>query len=672
MITNLRGRLRNTDLPLSKGLLPLFEAVANAIQAIDELEACRSGRIRIRVVRDPQMDFSSKDRRAGRQANPDIMEFEVVDDGAGFTKANMQSFRTLDSDHKVALGGRGVGRLLWLKAFERVEITSCFPDENGALTHRDFTFSVGGIAKETIQPATSSDKRGTTVKLIGFAEQYRNASPKTGRSLANSLLQHCLWYFIRPGGAPKIEVLDDEKIDLADVYEEFMATSTIGHLRIKDIDFDLVHLKVRGQSNWEHSIALCAASRVVREEKLRGRVPGLNAPLGDSDGLFGYQCYVTSDFLDKRVRPERTAFDLSEKPDELLPDELSLEEILKAVSQQSAEYLAESLQDIKERGRARIDDFVANRSPRYRPIVSLLSENELAVDPGISDKDLELKLHEYLFNFESSLLREGQQLMQPKAGEDEKKYSAKLQAYLSKIENIKASDLASYVFHRKVVIDLLQEAIERDDQGKYRREDAIHQLIVPMRIDSESVQMLDANLWLIDESLAFHNYLASDKPISAMPITDSDDRDEPDICCLQIYDNPLLVNETEKSPLGAITIVEIKRPMRNDATTEDKDPVAQASKYLKKIRNGRMKTAKGRPIVNAPNVPAYCYIVCDLTPSIRERCEDRDLTPRADQLGYFGYLKNRDAYIQVISLDLLVNLATERNRAFFERLGLPT
>ena len=34
--TNLMGRLRNTDLPKSNALFPLFEAVINSIHAIDE------------------------------------------------------------------------------------------------------------------------------------------------------------------------------------------------------------------------------------------------------------------------------------------------------------------------------------------------------------------------------------------------------------------------------------------------------------------------------------------------------------------------------------------------------------------------------------------------------------------------------------------------------------
>lgn len=34
--SSLKGRLRNTDLPISKCLFPLFEAVVNSIYAIDD------------------------------------------------------------------------------------------------------------------------------------------------------------------------------------------------------------------------------------------------------------------------------------------------------------------------------------------------------------------------------------------------------------------------------------------------------------------------------------------------------------------------------------------------------------------------------------------------------------------------------------------------------------
>jgi hypothetical protein len=110
---------------------------------------------------------------------------------------------------------------------------------------------------------------------------------------------------------------------------------------------------------------------------------------------------------------------------------------------------------------------------------------------------------------------------------------------------------------------------------------------MPMRKTSEDGSPDACNLWVIDEGLAFHNYLASDKPITAMPITGSAEKKEPDLLALRINENPILVSEGGSLPLASITVVEFKRPMRNDAAPgPDKDPLAQALQYLERVREG--------------------------------------------------------------------------------------
>src|SRR5262245_48543673 len=120
---SLTGRLRNTSLPKSRALLPLFEAVVNAIQAVDEVHGADmdSARIEVRIVRDQQLPLPSG---GGPQAAiaPPIIGFVVTDNGEGFHDANMASFETLDSEYKSKHGCRGAGRLLWLKAFKKVEV----------------------------------------------------------------------------------------------------------------------------------------------------------------------------------------------------------------------------------------------------------------------------------------------------------------------------------------------------------------------------------------------------------------------------------------------------------------------------------------------------------------------------------------------------------------------
>jgi len=658
---------------------PLFEAVVNSIHSIEEAEfSSGNGSITVEIIRDTQqaLAFENSSKKRGPDAYRDIMGFKVTDNGVGFTDPNMKSFLTLDSEHKADKGGRGVGRLLWLKAFKRVNVNSIYKGDDGKLKLRTFTFTAAsGVSAEKSSVAPLGTQNSTCILLDSFGNRYREASYKTTRTIANSLFEHCLWYFVREGGAPSIVVKDDaESINLDDIYEEHMVSSAeTERVAIKDKEFDLTHIKLRANSSHSHVIAFCAAKRVVKEESITGKIPGLYGMLLDDAGEFVYACYVTSSFLDETVRSERTGFDITENPGELFaPTEISLNEIRDAVIAKASDHLAKYLEENKTKARDRVENFVSQKAPRYRPILARIPEDKLVIDPNISDKELDLTLHKHLTEIEEQLLTAGHDVMNPKEGEEFLDYQKRLQEYLRTAEDIKKSDLANYVSHRRVILDLLEKGIQRDQHGKYAREDLIHSLIMPMGYDSNELAFDNCNLWIIDERLAFHNYLVSDRPLCSMPITGSSATKEPDICALNVFNNPILVSEGDKLPLASIIVIEIKRPMRNDAAEgEEKDPIEQALGYLERIRNGDVKTTSGRPIPQSNNIPGFCYVICDITPSVQRRCKIHDAIRTSDGLGYFFYHKAYCAYVEVISFDRLVNAAKERNRAFFDKLGLP-
>jgi hypothetical protein len=669
--TNLEGRLRNTTLPKSSGLLPVFEAVVNSIHSLEEKGNLTSnGEIIITVHRSTQSNLNLNDEKSLGE----ITGFTISDNGIGFNDQNMNSFETLDSDHKIDKGCRGVGRLLWLKAFETVQVESLFQDIQGNSYKRQFTFDSKNGVRVSESVSSSELQTMAKVALLGFDKTYQTASPKTLETIANSLLEHCLWYFVRDEGAPTLKIVDNvDQININSLYESYMHASAYAEtLNIKNQIFELTHIKFRASSARKHSLSLCAANRLVKEENIAGKIPGLYGKITDENGDFVYCCYVSSEYLDNHVRSERTSFDIAEDVNSIFSDtELSLKEIRQAVLERSSQYLNNYLQANMKASAERIDEFVSNQAPRYRPIVSYINHEDLIIDPNISDKDLELHLHKQLAEVERQLLIKGHEIMRPEIQENVD-YQVRLNEYLRTAEDIKKSDLASYVSHRRVILDLLERAIQKTDTGKYAKEDLIHQLIMPMRKDSNEVFMDMCNLWLVDERLAFHNYLASDKTLNSIPITGDNSTKEPDICALNVCDNPILVSDKESLPLASITVIEIKRPMRNDAKSgEEKDPIEQALGYLNRIRKGTVNTAKGRLIPNSEDIPGYCYIVCDLTESIIDRCKFFDLIVTSDHLGYFGFHKQFKAYIEVISYDRLVNSAKERNRAFFDKLGLP-
>ena len=668
IMTNLPGRIRNTNLPKSHALLPLFEAVVNSIHAIEDAQLpLREGEIRIEVLRE-DCKYLSLDAELPER---EIAGFRIVDNGVGFTDTNMSSFNTLDSEYKQLRGGKGIGRLLWLKAFRCVSVESVF-ENSDARYLRSFIFDLGGIRQMQTGLAEDSQPRQTVVCLQDFSSTYRKSVPKGAEAIAQALFEHCLWYYLRPGSAPHIVIYDEDKIvALDDIYEQNMLTSMeTNNIVLREQPFELTHIKLR-RTDLVPAIHYCVSHRQVKKVGLKDRIAGLFGKLPDPEGGdFHYLCHVTSPFLDEHIRSERVGFDIAEEQDGIFQGvELSFKEIDSAIIEQVERYLEPYLEVSREAGYKRITDFVEHRAPQYRPLLKRMRKEKLCLSPTCTPQDMELGLHKEKSRLEAELLKQGQRILKADGYEDD--YQKQVDEYLAAIGDLKQSELAGYVVHRKVVLDFLSKLIAWTKEGKYHQEHTIHNLIMPMRKDSNDVASSENNLWLIDEKLVFHRYLSSAKSLRAIPITGSNSAREPDLLAVDLFDRPTLITDSHKMPLAALTIVEFKRPMRNDSNpNEDHDPIKQVMDYLELIRAGKILTEAGRPIPCSEKVPGFCYIICDLTPSMIKCCKFFGLKPTGDHWGYFGYNDNYLAYTEVISYDKLLQDAFQRNQAFFEKLGL--
>lgn len=339
LTTSLAGRVRNTTLPKSHALLPLLEAVVNGLQAIDARgNDATNGRLTVTIERSAQEAFDFDSSGPGRAPLKPIVGFSVEDNGVGFTLDNMSSFETLDTDYKASLGCRGVGRLLWLKAFDKVSVQSAYRVEDGALALRQFKFSIAGEVEHGDPPEGFSET-GTVVHLDGFKDAFQQHAPKTAEAIAREVLEHCIWYFLRPGGAPDVTIVDDEVVSLNRLMEEFVVSELpMTTIKVKGQKFDMVNLCFRSSTrNPVPRLYWCAASRVVIEENLTGKIAGLYGRLKDQTSAgFIYACYLSSNYLDAHVRADRTAFDIPERAaGSTLDDSLSLDDIRTVVCTRS-------------------------------------------------------------------------------------------------------------------------------------------------------------------------------------------------------------------------------------------------------------------------------------------------------------------------------------------------
>lgn len=217
-----------------------------------------------------------------------------------------------------------------------------------------------------------------------------------------------------------------------------------------------------------HEICYCAASRLVKKVNITNKIPGLYKRIADQYGAFAYMCFVTSPFLDERVRSERTGFEIEDSRSEgdqgslfnatvgVIVNDIVFDDIDKVVLSKISEKIGDTLATSQQTGRQRVEVFVDNTAPKYKSIMRHYPN--FSVDPDTTDKELDILLYKKLSELEVEVISKGHELSTPEENEPFEDYSERLNDYLAKVNDIKMADLANYVFHRKVVLDFLKKS----------------------------------------------------------------------------------------------------------------------------------------------------------------------------------------------------------------------
>lgn len=659
---DIKGQLNSMRLAESKALWPLFEAVVNSIQAIEDSPNRGSGKIIIHAYRKPsgQTTLDKKEPLERFEA------FSVTDNGLGLNKANYESFNTAYSTLKMQKGCKGIGRFLWLKAFESVEVKSNFV-EDGVFFHREFTFSPDGIQPEENLTPAQVKEFSTTVLLKNFQAKYQNAAPVELEAVAKKIIEHCLLFFVSDQ-CPEITICDDisDSINLNHYYRENIKDSlNQDRFIIKDESFTIYHLRLpEGVSG--HELHLCANMQEVSSTDLKNYIPDLhNKIMPANEPGFFYVGYVVSAYLDARVNVTRTEFDFDENGDQITLWGTGKDAILSSAIEYVKGYLGDYLLDINKQKRKQIDDFVALDRPAYRYLLQKKPEVYDHIPSGLRPEALEIELHKETQAWEMEIKKKAIELEKVAAeaiSDDDTTYHELYEQYWEAVTEISKTALAEYVTRRKTILKLLDDALTIKDDGGFKKEDVIHSLICPMRHTSDDVTFEEMNLWIVDERLAYHRFLASDKTLKSMPVIDSNSRKEPDIA---IFDQAFAYSDSDE-PFSTVTIVEFKKP-----DNDGKNPINQVGEYVDLIRAGKKAKANGQSFTITDGTLFRCYVICDLTDKMRTHCLNSSLLPTADNLGYTGFNQVRHEYIEVISYSKLLADAKKRNQILFDKLFAP-
>lgn len=671
MDIDLPGRIRNIKLPVSHALLPLYEAVVNAVHAVADIHKDDGqGKIRVYVLRDQSQAHLIND--PDHAPTFPVRGFRITDNGIGFNDANYKSFNTPDTRLKENRGGKGVGRFLWLKAFDHATVRSVLRSDDGQYMERRFAFRCSDAGVEDVQLSRlASCETGSEVELIGFREEYREEAPRTHDAIARNILEHCLEHFVL-GLAPEIYVHDEvapEVIELTELFESDVTyTSGARQFTVRGQTLYIHNLQVRPSQQNSHKLFFCANQRSVQSEMLTGRVPNLAGKLEDADHRpFFYAGYVHGEYLDKNATGERVAFSLPENNNVLnLP---TWEEVLKAAVEQATEFLQPHTETLRTAKEEQIREFVQAKAPQYRPVFKHRPDLIEKIPPSLPEEKLDIELYRANQTYEAELRDKSTSILQSleTGAGDHEQMKREYEQFLEEWNENGIAKLAKHVVHRKATLEFLKRSLRLQASGRYSLESAVHRIIVPLKKTSDDVPASQMNLWIIDEKLAFHYYLASDIAFKEQKVLKSDSDDRTDIA---IFNGPVaFVNDD--APFSSVVLVEFKRPARNDYTDAE-NPINQVYRYVKKLKDGKATDRHGRPLSIKNETPFYAYIIADLTPKLREQAAFARLIPTADGLGFFGHNEPVGVYVEIISFDKLVVDAERRNAALFEQMNLRT
>jgi hypothetical protein len=664
METNLRNRVRNFRFQRVSRLTPLFEAVSNSLHAIGATKR-KDGVIRIALERKAQKEMPNP---VGEALQP-VASIIITDNGEGFKEDNFKAFRELDTGIKEQLGSKGIGRLFWLKVFERAEVQSVF--RNGdKLLRRTFVFRLpDGIADEHLDVCPPRARVQTTVRLVGVKDAYSRAYRIQATDFRDAVLHHFLSFFVTQF-VPRLEFAEDNRV-LATITERTLPQVDRESFEIKDASFQLIHMRLARETVNSHAVHFCAADRVVKSRNLADLLGNFTKRLiTDGNDSYFYGGYVLSKELNDSVAAERDDFQLEERVEDIFGEQsISWQEIEKDVAQRVEAWLSTPLTALRQARDERVASVFAREVPELAYLRRLEIDELKDIPLDASEREIALSANRLHFEKRRTVVeRLNATLAKLEAGDLGKfeDFRANFSEEILALSEVGQADLSAYMLYRQKVLSILLRAVQfTDAEPNFEKEKVVHSLFFPRFQDSEGADIYDGhNLWLLDEALAFESYIASDVKLSEHKLLISDSEARPDIVAYGLHFG---INRMSQ-PFDHITIIEFKRPGRKFGRD---NPIQQIYDYIDDIRAGKVRDFKGLELKANQHTRFLGIVLCDVVNEHMVTAARREkLLPEADGLSWHGSNPDYSLYLRVVSFRQVFELACRRHQKFFERLGL--
>lgn len=513
----------------SNPLQPIFEVITNSFEAIDM-------RSKLNAPFEPFITIELFYNETTDKQPDGLAEVHVTDNGIGFDDSNFKRLTIFKDDTK-GYSNRGSGRIQLVQSFKQVMYHSVYC-QAGVKYVREFSLSKAfqfmqknAIIRLDKEEVVIGEKDNCTqVKLIELRDKndVKFFNNLTISDLKQKIIDHYILFLCtNRESLPKIDIkfyhlskcIAHTDITLSDIPmpSKDDAVISISKSRISEdmkhieaseekVDIKIRSYKISSNILPKNSIKVTCKNEVVDSVKLKiGSLPA-DKIIDGSHFLF----LLSSDYFDNQIGDTRDHFEILTKAD--------FKKIAKSQGYISEQLVLDDLAEGVNSVAIRLYDEIAKQEEEQQRIIKslretyLLSEEALAeVCPNDSPDDIVRKAYAYdakvNANRDMNIQKSIDQIRNLNPSDDSyQKDLDKMVADLSSNMSLKDKEsLSRYVTHRKLVLDLMQQILDRqlECQGiegkRVVDEKLIHDLLFRQHTDEPG----SSDLWMLNEEYLY-------------------------------------------------------------------------------------------------------------------------------------------------------------------------
>jgi Histidine kinase-, DNA gyrase B-, and HSP90-like ATPase len=401
-----------------------------------------------------------------------LKQITITDDGEGFTDDNLQYFDEICTSHKDSIGGKGVGRLAFLKYANNVEIRSQLPKQ---LVRFAYTPE---YKPENVSVTEVNGSQSTSIVLRDLKESIDTQVMKLFNAICDDL-RLLLFLKHRQGHSIKLRFTHDSKQPFDSKFQ--FSAEDIKALAEREFELEGEKFRCylfRDEPPRKGIVAMLCADELCIEEYV----------LSKRFDTCRHLIFVTSGYFNSRSNIERQRLELPKTDDDAdMISRISREKLLPRIRE-------ECMNMINEFAEGDIDKFKTNNIQKLQKYYPFINFNSLNGSASLLDAEEIVKTYRAQQARKEDLLVE--------------KLDAGKSVSFDDVSHLASEDLARFIVHRALLIDSLA------NMPANVAEEAIHNAILPKR--SDGLEIRENNIWLVDDKFLSYSNIYSDETLKTI------------------------------------------------------------------------------------------------------------------------------------------------------------